>query len=74
MGVLLEPAAQPRPLAQQRLVCDLDLTRADRDQPGVGEDGQHGGHAFAVELLQAHAPAHDGVALALAREPQQDPA
>ena len=27
LGVLLEPAAQPRPLAQQRLVRDLDLAR-----------------------------------------------
>ena len=32
LGVLLEPAAQPRPLAQQRLVRDLDLALADRDE------------------------------------------
>ena len=33
LGVLLEPAAQPRPLAQQSLVRDLDVSLADRYQP-----------------------------------------
>ena len=32
LGVFLEPAAQARPLAQQRLVRDLDLAVADREQ------------------------------------------
>ena len=32
LGVLLQPAAQPRPLAQQRLVRDLDLALADGEQ------------------------------------------
>ena len=77
LGVLLEPAAQPRPLAQQRLVRDLDLALADRDQALVGEHGEHDlGDALvvAVELGQRHAPAHDRVALALAGQAQQDPA
>src|SRR5438093_482219 len=39
LGVLLEPAAQPRPFAQERLVRDLDLARADREQAAVGELG-----------------------------------
>ena len=38
LGVLLEPVAYPRPLAQQRLVSDLDLPLADGDE-ALG--GQH---------------------------------
>ena len=54
---------------------DLDLALADRDQPIVGEHGEHLGDAVRPSSsASAHAPAHDGVALALAREPQQDPA
>ena len=37
LRVLLQPAPQPRPLAQQRLVRDLDLALADRDQAVVGQ-------------------------------------
>ena len=37
LAVLLDPAAQPRPLAQQRLVRDLDGAGADGQQPAVGE-------------------------------------
>ena len=33
VAVLLDPVAQPRPLAQQRLVGELDAPRADRQQP-----------------------------------------
>ena len=74
LRVLLEPAAQPRPLAQQRLVRDLDLALADRDQAVVGEHGEDVGDALAVELVERDAAAHDRVALAFARQPQQDPA
>ena len=33
--------AQPRPLAQQRLVCDLDRAGADGEQAAVGEQREH---------------------------------
>ena len=41
LGVSLEPAAQPRPFPQQRLVRDLDLPLAHSDQPAPGQPGQH---------------------------------
>ena len=37
LRVLVEPAAQPRPLAQERLVRDLDRAVADRQQPALRE-------------------------------------
>ena len=37
LGVLLEPAAQPRPLAKQRLVGDLDRALVDGHQPALGQ-------------------------------------
>ena len=37
--ILVQPAAQPRPFAQQRLVRDLDRAVADRQQAAVGEPG-----------------------------------
>ena len=40
VGVLLEPAAQPRPLAQERLVRDLDRAIADGQQAAVREHGE----------------------------------
>jgi hypothetical protein len=70
-------AAQARPLAQQRFVGDFDLARADGDQPVGGERREHLGDrlvALALQLGQRHAAAHDGVALALARQAQQEPA
>src|SRR4051812_44133725 len=66
-SVLFQPAAQPRPLAQQRLVRDLDLARADREQAAVGELGQHGPSALA-ELLEPDPRADRRVAAALARQ------
>ena len=68
--VLLEPAAQPRPLAQQRLVGDLGLALADRHEPVVGEHVQDVGGVR--ELGERDAPPHRGVALADAGHPQQD--
>ena len=73
VGVLLEPRPQSRPLAQQRLVRDLDLALADRDQPRRGEDVEHLRDRVALELAQPGAAPHDGVALALSGQPQQDP-
>jgi hypothetical protein len=66
LGVLLEPATQPRPLAQQRLVRDLRLAFAERDQAVAREHREDPG---AVQLGDGHALAH----VALARETQQDP-
>jgi hypothetical protein len=73
LRVVVEPCPKSRPLAQQRLVGDLDLARADRDQALVGEDGEDVGDPLALELGEGRSPAHDGVALSLAREAQQDP-
>jgi hypothetical protein len=71
LGVVLQPAAQPWPLAQQRLVCDLDLALADREQAPVDELVEHGPGLW-LELVEGDASAHDGVAVALSREPQED--
>src|SRR5438067_12087264 len=38
LQVLLEPALQPRPLAQKRFMCDLDRAVARRQQSRVRED------------------------------------
>ena len=39
--VLVQPAAQPRPLVQQRLVRDLDRALGDRQQAALGELRDH---------------------------------
>ena len=60
LGVLLEPAAQPRPLAKQRLVGDLDGALVDGDEPAVGEhrEGARGVLvALDVELGERDPPA-----------------
>ena len=74
LGVLLEPAAQSRPFAQQRLVRDLDLALA-RPSPAGRRRARRAPRRrpSPPSSLEAHAPAHDRVALALARQPQQDP-
>ena len=74
LRVLLEPAAQARPLTQQRLVRDLDRSCAHREQPSVGEHPQHGLDvliALAFELGQRDPPANGPAAGALAGEAQQ---
>ena len=75
LGVLLEPAAQARPLAKQRLVRDLDRALVDREQPTLGEHGERpGGGLVAVqlELVERHAPADESLGiLVVAGEPQQ---
>ena len=73
VGVLLEPRPQSGPLAQQRLMRDLHLSLADRDQPRLGEDVEDLRDRVALELAQLGAASHDGVALALSGQPQQDP-
>ena len=67
LRVLLEPAAKARPLAQQRLVRDLHLVLADRDQALARQHVQDG--SGVAELPDRH-PRADA---AVAREPQHDP-
>ena len=75
LGVVLEPAAQPRPLPQQRLVGDLDGLPADREQPVLGqhlEDAAGRLAAVEVELGQRHLAPHGRLRLALPGEPHED--
>ncbi len=77
LGVLLEPAAQPRPLPQQRLVGDLRRTFADADQAAGGQHVEHARDvvvSVGVELVERHQPANRGAADVLAGETQQDAA
>ena len=71
--ILLEPVAQPWPLPQQRLVRDLDLAVADRDQPLGGQDVETCATASPSNSLSRARRRTTSVALALAGQPQQDP-
>ena len=59
LGVLLQPAPQPRPLAQQRLVGDLDRVLVDGDEPALGQHRERAGRILvALDLeLGERAPA-----------------
>ena len=73
LGVLLEPAAQARPLAQERLVCDLDRRIADCQQAAVGERLEHRPevlHLLALEVRHLHPPADRHTTGSLAGEAQ----
>ena len=77
LRILLQPAPEARPFAQQRLVRDLDLAFADRHQPIAREHGQHLSDALVtvgLELSHRDAPARRRRALALFRQAEQDPA
>ncbi len=74
LDVLLEPRTQARPLAQQRLVGDLHRALADRHQPVVGEHVEDLRHTLSLQLVEGHAPPHDGVALAASRQAQENAA
>ena len=70
LGVLVQPAAQPRPFVQQRLVRDLDRALGDRQQAALGQPRDD-----VVVLLGERDPAaHDRAALVLVAEAQQEPA
>jgi hypothetical protein len=74
LGVLLEPAAQARPLAQQRLVRDLGLAVADRHQ-ALGGERRRTAPTARRGRPRARPAARAGARrrpLALAREPEQD--
>ena len=73
--VLLQPVAQPRPLAQQRLVCHLHRAGADHHEPAGGEHVEDIADRLVVvglELVERHAPPHCAAARVLAGQPQQD--
>jgi hypothetical protein len=53
LAVLLDPVAQPRPLAQEGLVGDLDRAGADREQALVGEPIDDAGGGFVAVLSAA---------------------
>ena len=74
-GVLLDPLAQARPFAHQRLVSDLDGALADGHEAAVAERREHGGHllvALQVELGERSAAAHGRLCLALADQAEHD--
>ena len=75
LGVGLEPAAQPRPLAKQRLVGDLDRALVDRQQAALGEHGERPGGvgvALELELVDGDAAADERLRLlVIAGEAQQ---
>ena len=74
LGVLGDPVAQARPLAQQRLVRDLDAVLRERDETAVGERAEHAPDVLAVgvELAHRHGAAHGAAVGLLAGQPEQD--
>ena len=73
LRVLVQPRPQPRPLAQQRLVRDLDGAVGDRQQAAVGEPLRDLGE-LRLEAVERDPPAHDGAVRTLVAQPQQEPA
>ena len=77
VAVLVEPAPQGRPLADQHLVGDLGRALAERHQPRVGEplqqrlDDRRARPPPGTSSSIAHAPARVGDALAELGEPQE---
>ena len=72
--VLVEPVLEPRPLAEQRLVGDLDRAAVRREQPGRRQHRQGPLHVRVgrdVELGQRDPPAGHRLPLA-ADEPEED--
>ena len=74
LGVLLQPAAQPRPLAKQRLVGDLDRVLVDGDETALGQRREGArGVLVALDLqLGERDPPADRCRLLGVGEPQQD--
>ena len=76
LGVLLEPRPQARPLAQQRLVRDLERPLIRGHEPAVREGGQRGRSglvAAGLELVERHATTHErGLLLPGVGQAQQD--
>ena len=77
LDVLLQPAAQPWPFAQQRLVGHLHAVLALGEQPLVGQGVQHRPAPLVTgrgDLVERHPAADHRLALARPGQPQQDPA
>ena len=73
-AVVLEPAAVARPLLDQRLVRDLDLSFVDGQQPSRDERVDDALRTVdAKDIVQRHATADECAVLA-ARQPKHDPA
>jgi len=75
LGVLVEPPAQPGPLAKEGLVRNLHRPFVDGQQAAVREDGQDPGDArifMGVELANARRPPHDEVLIASSAEAEED--
>ena len=71
--VLLDPLAQPRPLAQQGLVGDLDGALADGDEAALGQRREHIRRrvvALEVELGERRPAAYRSIALAFPDQAQ----
>ena len=76
LDVLLQPAPEPWPFADQRLVGDLDHAVVAGEQAVLGEPREHGGAhgvAIGVELGDGDAPADRRFPLALADQAQEHP-
>ena len=75
LRVGLQPPAQARPFAQQRLVSDLDRGGAQGQQPAVGEqleDRPNLSLALSVKLGELDAPAHHLAPGTVASEPHEN--
>jgi hypothetical protein len=69
LRVGLEPVAQPRPVAKERLVRDLGEPVADGDEPRVGERLEH---SLVAQLPERDSAPH-GCVRALVGKPEQEP-
>ena len=78
LRVLLQPAAEPWPFPQQRLVRDLDLAVADRDQPVVtsaeSTSPRRSSRITSSSASETRRRTTADPSASAAREPQQDPA
>src|SRR5919106_909436 len=66
LGVLVQPRAQPRPFAEQRLVRDLELVLPDREETPLAQDRDHAAGVLVrleVELRERGAAARNGASL-----------
>jgi hypothetical protein len=74
LGILVQPATQPRPLAQQRLVRHLHRRGAHRQQPALGEHREHAIDVrvgVGLELRERDPPSDDRAANILSSQSQQ---
>src|SRR3954451_12659811 len=74
LAVLVDPGAQPGPLAQQRLVGHFDAALAQRQEPTIGEHLDDAADVLAavdLQFVEWDAPALDGAGAALCDECHQ---